>query len=455
MRGGFWDSKATKRVKKLLKRTGLNKKYSASDFSGVSDFKHTYKRLKTEHGRRKKDKEKEEELKGEELNEMLIMEMRQLGLGSAGQYPPVEETFEPVEAALASLSQKIDHLNQLDENSATLKDVQPQINQIKGMLRSLAGNKDQTRVTGHLTHLTEIETSLKANQTTREEVIRSLRADLQRLIGEWAVCPTKTDNTSVQALYRTSVASTDLLTLKAGVETLRSHVYYCSSPEAQREQLLKFLSDSRNKLILPTDCKGFEHEKYGYRGETITTEMNKIDKLIQGVMDGTIQTMQEIQPAVTSAMATRDAILKYCRDYNSNKLLAVMMNYLPYKYTVQTGVGLGLGAAASGFAIASAIPAITAGVTGAGSLAGIGYGLNVLSNQYNAGIENAKLGVNLATDPVLRTQYMENAAAATIAAAKVAADKAEADKAAAATAAAAAATAVAKKGGRGRRTQRI
>ena len=345
MQGGFWNRSKTRKIKKLLKRYGLNKKFSASDFSSVEDFKRTLKRLKVEHERRKKERENKGDEEGERLNEEIMMLVQQFGLMSVA-HPAVSEPFEPVEAAIVALENKKNYFNNTDESGlgATLEKLQPDIDQIKAMLQGLAGNKDQTRVLNHLKGLTALEKSLKANEIRYEEEMRSNRAELQRLMADWAVCPVRNNDADVQARYRELAATNILAFLKAGLDTLRSDVLNCATPEAQRTQLLQYLATTLVNLELPLECKDYENERYGYFGETIATEKNKLKKLQVAVRDGTVKTMQEVQPAVASATATREAIVKYCRDVQERGRIAILSNSLPSKYQAAVAGGLALAA---------------------------------------------------------------------------------------------------------------
>jgi hypothetical protein len=264
-------------------------------------------------------------------------------------HPAVSQPFEPVEQAIADLVAKEMYYNQTDEAGiGTMPaQVQTEILNIRTMLQGLAGNKDQPRVLTHLKSINDLETRLKANKVRYDEEVRSLRAELQRLMGEWAVCPTKTDASNVQEQYRQLSASTDLVSLKGGVEVLRTHVHFCSSPEARRKQLVDLLGKTITDLELPPECSAFEHSKYGYFGETVTTEKNKLVKLQQGVRDGTVTNLNQIQPTITSAQTTHAAILKYCREYNERGWRATVWNALPSKYAVATGLGAGALAAAA------------------------------------------------------------------------------------------------------------
>lgn len=343
MQGGFWTRSKTRKIKKLLKRYGLNKKFSASDFSSVEDFKRTLKRLKVEHERRKKERANKGEEEGERLNEEIMALVQQYGLMGV-VHPAVSQPFEPVEQAIVELQNKMSYYKQIDESGvgATPEKLQPEINQIKAMLQGLAGNKDQLRVINLLKSVNDMEKELKANQTRYEEDVRSQRSELQRLMGQWAACPVKNNDADVQARYRQLATSTDLAFLKAGVDTLRSDVLNCATPEAKRTHLLQYLATTLVNLELPTDCKDYEHVKYNsVFGETIATEKNKLMKLQQAVRDGTVKSLPEVQPAVVSAMATREAIVKYCRDVQERGRIAMLSHSLPTKYQAAMAAAAG------------------------------------------------------------------------------------------------------------------
>jgi hypothetical protein len=365
MQGGFWNRSKTRKIKKLLKRYGLSKKFSASDFSSVEDFKRTLKRLKVEHERRKKERANKGDAEGEALNEEIMALVQQYGL-MGFTHPAVSEPFRQVEMAMATLQQKIDYLNQTDEAGygAMPAQVQTEIYEIRAMLQGLAGNKETQRLTNLTASMNEHDKTLKGNKTRHDEDLRSLKAELQRLMAEYAVCPDKTDAANVQAQYREMSTSNDMVFLKGGVESLRSHVHFCASPEAKRNQLLHYLADSLVKLELPPECKAFETSKYGYFGMNVKKEKEKLEKLQQAVRDGTVTDMKEVQSAVASATTTYGAILKYCRDVKDRGIRAILLNQLPSAYTA--GMGLAGGLAVGGL-VAAAPAIVTSSAFGAAS----------------------------------------------------------------------------------------
>lgn len=366
MQGGFWNGSKTRKIKKLLKRYGLNKKFSASDFSSVEDFKRTLKRLKVEHERRKKERTNKGDAEGEALNEEIISLAQQYGLMGV-VHPAVSEPFKQVEMAIVDLQQKIDYYSQIDEVGAIPAQVQQEINQIRAMLQGLAGSKEPQRLINLTKSVNETENMLKANKTRHDEELRSLKAELHKLMGEYAVCPDKTDAANVQAQYRVLSTTNDLVSLKGGVESLRIHVHYCATPEAKRNQLLHYLADVRVQLELPPECKDFEASNNGYFGMSVKKEKEKLEKLQQAVRDGTVSDIREVQPVVASAKTTHAAALKYCRDVERGGLRAVIFNQLPSAYTA--GVGLAGGLALAGLLAAAPTIATSAALGTAGAYA--------------------------------------------------------------------------------------